>query len=66
MTVGEWLKARREYYGFSIQELHRLSGVAASTISRIEAGNVPHEDSLRAIGEVFGMKVWQIYRACGV
>lgn len=66
MKVGEYIKARRIKAGYSIQGLHKASGVAASTICRIEAGNVPHEDSLRAIGEVFGMKVWQIYKACGV
>lgn len=66
MKVGEYIKEKRIKAKYTVQELHRLSGVAASTICRIEAGNVPHEDSLRAIGEVFGMKVWQIYKACGV
>lgn len=64
-VVGEYIKAKREKKGIKLPEMKRRSGVATSTICRIEAGAVPHLDSLEAIGAVFGMKASSILKACG-
>jgi transcriptional regulator with XRE-family HTH domain len=65
MKVGEYIKEKRIKAKYTVQELHRLSGVAASTICRIEAGNVPHLESLEAIAKVLGIKPSTILKACG-
>lgn len=64
-VVGEYLKAKREKKGIKLKSMNLHSGVAISTICRIEAGAVPHLDSLEAIGAVFGMKASAILKACG-
>lgn len=65
MTIGEYLKAKRKKKGIDLKQMKARSGVAISTICRIEAGAVPHLDSLEAIGAVFGMKPSAILKACG-
>lgn len=64
-VVGEYLKNKREKKGIKLKSMKLHSGVAISTICRIEAGAAPHLDSLEAIGAVFGMKASAILKACG-
>lgn len=66
MKIGEYIKARRIKKGYTVPALHKASGVAMSTICRIEAGNVPHLDSLTAICAVLGVKPSAVLKACGV
>lgn len=64
-TIGQYLKAKRVKKGIDLKSMKLHSGVAISTICRIEAGAVPHLESLEAIGAVFGMKASAILKACG-
>ena len=66
MTIGEYIKSKRLKKGYTVPALHKASGVAMSTICRIEAGNVPHLDSMTAICAVLGVKPSSVLKACGL
>lgn len=64
-VVGEYLNKKRMKKDIKLPEMKWRTGLSISTICRIEAGAVPHLDSLEAIGAVFGMKASAILKACG-
>lgn len=65
MDIGEYIKKQRKEKRISLSRMQQESGVALSTLYRIEAGNVPHLDSLEAIAGVLKVKPSTILRACG-
>lgn len=55
-AFGDWLKNRRETVGLNQEELAARSGVAASTISKIERGEVsPRRTTLRLLAAPLGV-----------
>lgn len=65
MSIGDYIKALRIKKGISPKLIKEVTGVSLSTLYRIEAGNVPHLESLEAIAKVLGVKPSTILKACG-
>ena len=65
MEIGSYIKDMRIKKDISPKEIKALTGISISTLYRIEAGNVPHLESLEAIAKVLGVKPSTILKACG-
>jgi transcriptional regulator with XRE-family HTH domain len=56
-TLGTWLRALREQRGWTQHHLARVAGVNDRTVQRIEHGNRPRPDTLKAIAAAFDVDV---------
>lgn len=64
MKKGTNLRAWRDFFSISQQELSERSGVAQPTISQIEKGETqsPHPGSMRRLAEALGITVEELNR----
>ena len=62
---GAWLRRQREERGFGIDRAARVAGVAATTLRRIEMGDVPSIDVARQIARGLELDLSEVFRRVG-
>ena len=62
---GTWLRRQREDRGYGIDRAARIAGVAATTLRRIEMGDVPSIDVARQIARGLELDLSEVFRRVG-
>ena len=62
---GPWLRRQREEKGYGIDRAARVSGVAATTLRRIEMGDVPSIEVARQIAHGLELELADVFRRVG-
>ena len=62
---GAWLRRQREDRGYGIDRAARIAGVAATTLRRIEMGDVPSIEVARQIARGLELDLSEVFRRVG-
>ena len=62
---GAWLRRQREDRGYGIDRASRIAGVAATTLRRIEMGDVPSIEVARQIARGLELDLSEVFRRVG-